>query len=53
MLRLVAAGQTDRQIAAALVLGEGTAGRPPANIFDPVGVSARAAPAFAQGEGLA
>jgi DNA-binding CsgD family transcriptional regulator len=43
VLRHVAAGQSDRQIAAALVLSEGTVGRHLANIYTKLGVSSRAA----------
>jgi DNA-binding NarL/FixJ family response regulator len=43
VLRLVAAGMTDRQIAAALVLSEGTVGRHLANIYGKLRVSSRAA----------
>jgi DNA-binding NarL/FixJ family response regulator len=45
VLRLVAAGQTDRQVAAALVLSEKTVGRHLTNIFAKLGVSSRAAAA--------
>ena len=54
MLRLVAAGETDRQIAAALVLSEATVGRHLTNIYAKLGVSSRAAAtAFALRAGLA
>jgi non-specific serine/threonine protein kinase len=43
VLRLVAAGQTDRQIAAALVISEETVGRHLANLYPKLGVSTRAA----------
>ena len=54
MLRLVVAGRTDRQIAAALVLSEATVGRHLTNIYAKLGVSSRAAAtAFALRAGLA
>jgi non-specific serine/threonine protein kinase len=54
VLHLVAAGKTDRQIAADLVLSEATVGRHLANIYNKLGVSSRAAAtAFALREGLA
>jgi DNA-binding NarL/FixJ family response regulator len=43
VLRLVAAGKTDRQIAAELVLSEKTVGRHLENIYARLGVSSRAA----------
>ena len=43
VLRLVAEGKTDRQIAAELVLSEKTVGRHLENIFARLGVSSRAA----------
>jgi predicted ATPase/DNA-binding CsgD family transcriptional regulator/transcriptional regulator with XRE-family HTH domain len=43
VLRHVAAGETDRQIAAALVLSETTVGRHLTNIYAKLGVSSRAA----------
>ena len=43
VLRLVAEGKTDRQIAAELILSEKTVGRHMENIFDRLGVSSRAA----------
>jgi DNA-binding NarL/FixJ family response regulator len=43
VLRLVAAGKSDRQIAAELVLSEKTVGRHLENIFARLGVSSRAA----------
>jgi len=43
VLRHVAVGQSDRQIAAALVLSEGTVGRHLTNIYTKLGVSSRAA----------
>ena len=53
VLRLVAQGYTDRQIAAALVLSETTVGRHLANIYNKLGVSSRAAAtAFALRAGL-
>jgi DNA-binding NarL/FixJ family response regulator len=54
VLRLVTAGHTDRQIAAALTLSEGTVGRHLANVYNKLGVSSRAAAtAFALRRGLA
>jgi DNA-binding NarL/FixJ family response regulator len=54
VLRLVAAGKTDRQIAADLVLSERTVGRHLANVYNKLGVSSRAAAtAFALRAGLA
>ena len=54
VLRLVAAGQTDRQIAATLVVSEATVGRHLANIYTKLGVSSRAAAtAFALRAGIA
>ncbi len=48
MLRLVAAGRTNREIAATLVLSEHTVARHVQNIFAKLGVSSRtAATAFA------
>jgi non-specific serine/threonine protein kinase len=47
VLRLVAEGRTDREIAAALVLSEKTVGRHLDNIFAKLGVSSRAAAATA------
>ena len=53
VLLLVAAGHTDRQIAAALVLSETTVGRHLSNIYAKLGVSSRAAAtAFALRAGL-
>jgi DNA-binding NarL/FixJ family response regulator len=50
----VAAGETDRQIAAALVVTEATVGRHLANAYAKLGVASRAAAtAFAVREGLA
>ena len=43
MLRLVAAGETNRAIAAELVLSERTVDRHVSNIFAKLGVSSRAA----------
>ena len=43
MLRLVAAGKTNRAIAAALVISERTVDRHVSNIFAKLGVSSRAA----------
>ena len=43
MLRLVAAGKTNRAIAAELVLSERTVARHVSNIFTKLGVSSRAA----------
>jgi len=43
VLRLVAEGRTDRQIAAALVLSETTVGRHLTHIYTKLGVSSRAA----------
>jgi DNA-binding NarL/FixJ family response regulator len=43
VLRLVAQGKTDRQIAGELVLSEKTVGRHLENIFARLGVSSRAA----------
>jgi DNA-binding NarL/FixJ family response regulator len=43
VLRLVAEGKTDRQIAAELILSEKTVGRHLENIFARLGVSSRAA----------
>ena len=43
MLRLVAAGKTNRAIAADLVLSEKTVARHVSNIFAKLGVSSRAA----------
>ena len=54
MLRQLATGGTDRQIAAALVLSEATVGRHLANIYAKLGVASRAAAtAFALRAGLA
>ena len=48
MLRLVAAGKTNREIAKALVLSDHTVRRHLQNIFNKIGVSSRAgATAFA------
>jgi DNA-binding CsgD family transcriptional regulator len=47
VLRLVAAGHTDRQVAAALVLSEATVGRHLTHIFAKLGVTSRAAAAAA------
>jgi DNA-binding CsgD family transcriptional regulator len=53
VLRQVAAGKTDRQIAAALVISEHTVGRHLQNIFRKIGVSSRAAAtAYAYDQGL-
>ena len=53
VLRLVAAGQTNREIAADLVISEKTVARHVANIFTKLGVSSRsAATAFAFEHGL-
>ena len=43
MLRLVAAGKTNRVIADELVISDRTVGRHVSNIFDKLGVSSRAA----------
>ena len=43
MLQLVAAGQTNRQVAAALFLSEKTVGHHLARIYAKLGVSSRAA----------
>jgi DNA-binding CsgD family transcriptional regulator len=53
VLRHVAAGETDRQIAAALVVTEATVGRHLANVYAKLGVASRAATAFALRAGLA
>ena len=54
VLRLVAEGKTNREIAATLVLSEKTVGRHLSNIFDKLGVSTRAAAtAFSLREGIA
>lgn len=54
VLRLVAAGATNREIAAQLVLSENTVARHLANIFNKLGLSSRAsATAFALRNGLA
>jgi DNA-binding CsgD family transcriptional regulator len=54
VLRHVAAGETDRQIAAALLVTEATVGRHLANVYAKLGVSSRAAAtAFALRAGLA
>ena len=54
VLRLVAEGRTDRQVAAALVVTEATVGRHLVNIYAKLGVSSRAAAtAFALRQGLA
>ena len=48
MLRLVAAGHTNKEVAAALYLSDKTVGRHLSNIFTKIGVSTRsAATAFA------
>jgi DNA-binding NarL/FixJ family response regulator len=53
VLRHVAAGETDRQVAAALVISEHTVGRHLQNIFRKLGVSSRAAAtAYAYDHGL-
>jgi DNA-binding NarL/FixJ family response regulator len=54
VLRLVAEGRTDRQVAAALVVTEATVGRHLVNVYRKLGVSSRtAATAFALRQGLA
>ena len=54
MLRLVAAGQTNREIALALALSEKTVGRHLEHIYAKLGFSSRAtATAFALRHGLA
>jgi DNA-binding NarL/FixJ family response regulator len=54
VLRLVAAGHTNRQIAAALILSDKTVSRHLDNIFSKLGISSRAAAsAFAVRSGLA
>lgn len=54
MLRLVAAGRTNREVAAALVLSEHTVARHVQNIFAKLDVSSRsAATAYAFEHGLA
>jgi DNA-binding NarL/FixJ family response regulator len=54
VLRHVAAGETDRQIAAALVLSEDTVGRHLTHVFRKLDVSSRAAASvFAVRHGLA
>ena len=54
MLRLVAAGKTNREIARDLALSEKTVARHLSNIFAKLGVPSRAAAtAFALREGLA
>ena len=53
MLRLVAAGKTNRQVAADLVLSEKTVARHLSNIFAKLGLSSRsAATAYAYEHGL-
>ena len=53
MLRLVAAGKTNRAIAADLVISEKTVARHVSNIFAKLGVSSRAAAtAYAYEHGL-
>ena len=54
MLRRVAAGETDRQIGAALIVTEDTVGRHLTHIFHKLDVASRAgASAFAVRHGLA
>ena len=54
MLRLVAAGKTNREIARELALSEKTVGRHLSNIFDKLNVHSRAAAtAFALRQGIA
>ena len=43
MLRLIAAGKTNRDIAEALLISEKTVARHVSNIFDKAGVSSRSA----------
>ena len=53
MLRLVASGKTNREVAADLVISERTVARHVSNIFDKLGVPSRAAAtAYAYEHGL-